>query len=68
MTSLPEMRPNIDTRDGLLRRAMRAGGARLKRVVGLLIRARPQGSIRRLRGKVAWEGDLEASRGGREAR
>jgi Arc/MetJ family transcription regulator len=67
------MRTNIDIDDGLMRQAMRSSGARTKRAVveeglRLLIRTRGQGSIRRLRGKVAWEGDLEASRVGRVAK
>ncbi|PYU98138.1 MAG: DUF2191 domain-containing protein, partial [Acidobacteria bacterium] len=47
-------------------------GARTKRAVveaglRLLIQTRAQGGIRRLRGKVAWEGDLNTSRLGRVA-
>jgi len=61
------MRTNIDIDDKLMRQAMRSSGARTKRAVveeGLrvLIQTRSQGSVRRLRGKVAWEGDLNASR------
>jgi Arc/MetJ family transcription regulator len=61
------MRTNIDIDDRLMRQAMRSSGARTKRAVveeGLrvLIQTRGQGSVRRLRGKVAWEGDLNASR------
>ena len=64
------MRTNIDIDDDLMRQAMRSSGARTKRGVveeglRLLIRTRGQASVRRLRGKVAWEGDLEASRVGR---
>ncbi len=49
---------------------MRACGAATKRAVveqglRLLIDARGQGAIRRLRGKVKWTGDLESSRLGR---
>jgi len=67
------MRTNIDIDDGLMRQAMRSSGARTKRAVveeglRLLIRTRGQASIRRLRGKVAWEGDLEKSRLGRVAK
>lgn len=52
--------------------AMRSSGARTKRAaveegLRLLIRTRSQKSIRRLRGKVAWEGDLETARQGRVA-
>ena len=61
------MRTNIDIDDRLMRQAMRSSGARTKRAaveegLRLLIRTKEQGSIRRLRGKVAWEGDLNASR------
>ena len=63
------MRTNIDIDDRLMRQAMRSSGARTKRAaveegLRLLIQTRGQGSIRRLRGKVAWEGDLNASRSG----
>lgn len=64
------MRTNIDIDDRLMRQAMRTSGARTKRAaveegLRLLIQTRSQRSIRRLRGKVAWEGDLEVSRQGR---
>ena len=64
------MRTTIDIDDDLMRRAMRSSGARTKRAVieealRLLIRTHGQGSMRRLRGKVSWEGDLESSRLGR---
>jgi len=67
------MRTNIDIDDDLMRQAMRSSGARTKRAVveeglRLLIRTRGQASIRRLRGQVAWEGDLEKSRLGRVAK
>jgi Arc/MetJ family transcription regulator len=67
------MRTNIDIDDRLMREAMRSSGARTKRAVveealRLLIQTRSQSGIRRLRGKVAWEGDLNASRLGRVAR
>lgn len=61
------MRTNIDIDDRLMRQAMRRSGARTKRAVveeglRLLIQTKGQASIRRLRGKVAWQGDLNASR------
>jgi Arc/MetJ family transcription regulator len=67
------MRTNIDIDDDLMRQAMRSSAARTKRAVveeglRLLIRTRRQRSIRRLRGRVAWEGDLGKSRLGRPAR
>jgi Arc/MetJ family transcription regulator len=56
-----------------MRQAMRSSGARTKRAVveealRLLIQTKGQTSIRRLRGKVAWEGDLNVSRLGRMAK
>ena len=67
------MRTNIDIDDRLMRQAMRSSGARTKRGVveealRLLVQTKGQGSIRRLRGKIAWEGDLDASRLARLAR
>lgn len=67
------MRTNIDIDDDLMRRAMRSSGARTKRAVveealRLLIQTKGQTSVRRLRGKVAWDGDLNASRLGRMAK
>ena len=64
------MRTNIEIDDHLMRQAMRSSGARTKRAaveegVRLLVRTRSQKTIRRLRGKVSWEGDLETSRRGR---
>jgi Arc/MetJ family transcription regulator len=62
-----QMRTNIDIDDRLMRTAMRCTGARTKKAVveaglRLLAQTHAQGSIRRLRGKVKWEGDLEQSR------
>lgn len=64
------MRTNIDIDDDLMREAMRASGATTKRTVveqglRMLIQVRGQRAIRRLRGKVKWTGDLNASRLGR---
>ena len=64
------MRTNIDIDDDLMREAMRASGERTKRAVverglQILIDTRAQRGIRRLRGKVKWTGDLDASRTGR---
>jgi len=61
------MRTNIDIDDDLMQQAMRSSDATTKRGVveealRLLIQTRGQGRVRRLRGKVAWEGDLNASR------
>jgi Arc/MetJ family transcription regulator len=67
------MRTNIDIDDRLMRQAMRSSGARTKRAVveealRLLVQTKRQRSIRRLRGKIGWEGDLNASRLERLAR
>ncbi|MGB8579794.1 MAG: type II toxin-antitoxin system VapB family antitoxin [Candidatus Sulfotelmatobacter sp.] len=64
------MRTNIEIDDRLMRQAMKCSGARTKRAaveagLRLLAETHAQGSIRRLRGKVRWEGDLEQSRTGR---
>jgi Arc/MetJ family transcription regulator len=66
------MRTNIDIDDRLMEEAMKSSGSRTKRAaveagLRLLIRTRSQDSIRKLRGKVKWEGDLERSRLGRTA-
>ena len=64
------MRTNIDIDDRLLTQAMRRSGARTKKAaveagLRLLAETHAQSSIRRLRGKVQWEGDLEQTRSGR---
>jgi Arc/MetJ family transcription regulator len=61
------MRTNIEIDDGLMREAMRTSGKRTKRAtveagLRLLVQTRAQAKVRRLRGKVRWEGDLGASR------
>ncbi len=61
------MRTNIEIDDDLMRQAMRRSGAATKRAaveagLRLLAETHAQGSIRRLRGKIAWEGDLQQSR------
>ena len=70
MRNLPKMRTNIDIDDRLMRQAMRSSRARTKRAaveagLRLLIQTRGQATIRRLRGKIRWDGDLNASRLGR---
>ena len=66
------MRTNIDIDDRLMEEAMKSSGSRTKRGaveagLRLLIQTRAQAAIRKLRGKVKWEGDLERSRLGRTA-
>jgi Arc/MetJ family transcription regulator len=64
------MRTNIDIDDNLMRQAMRLEGADTKKAtveagLRLLIATRSQAGIRKLRGKVKWERNLEESRRGR---
>jgi len=61
------MRTNIDIDDRLMRQAMRSSRSRTKRAtveegLRLLIQTRAQATIRRLRGKIRWNGDLHKSR------
>ena len=61
------MRTNIVIDDALMRQAMQASGARSKREaveLGLrtLVRLQQQAEIRSFRGRLQWEGDLEAQR------
>lgn len=61
------MRTNIVIDDKLMKDALRATGLKTKREaveLGLrtLLRLRQQEEIRRFRGKLTWEGDLEAMR------
>src|ERR1700685_154304 len=58
-----DMRTNIEIDDKLMREAMQRSGARTKRAaveagLRLLAQTYAQGSIRQLKGKVRWEGDL----------
>lgn len=64
------MRTNIEIDDELMDEALRRSGAATKRAaveegLRLLIQTRRQAGIRRLRGKVQWQGDLDASRSDR---
>jgi Arc/MetJ family transcription regulator len=64
------VRTNIEIDDQLLSEAMRSSGARTKKAaveaaLRLLVKTHSQTAIRRLRGKVHWEGDLNESRLGR---
>jgi hypothetical protein len=61
------MRTNIVIDDALMRQAMQASGARSKREaveLGLrtLVRLQQQAGIVSFRGRLPWEGDLEAQR------
>jgi Arc/MetJ family transcription regulator len=64
------VRTNIVIDDKLMRDTLRATGLNTKREAvetGLrtLLRLSKQGQIRRLRGKLRWQGDLNAMRTGR---
>jgi len=61
------VRTNIEIDDKLMADTLRATGLRTKREaveLGLrtLLRLRRQSGVRRLRGKVEWQGDLDAMR------
>ncbi len=61
------MRTNIVIDDKLMAEALRATGLKTKREaveLGLrtLLQLSKQSDIRRLRGKISWEGDLDAMR------
>ena len=61
------MRTNIEIDDRLMRDALRVSGGKTKRAVveaalRLLVQTKAQAGIRRLRGHVDWDGDLEVSR------
>lgn len=61
------MRTNVVIDDDLMQRALEAGQFKTKRAaieegLRLLIQMRSQQRLRKLRGKVAWEGDLDEMR------
>ena len=61
------MRTNIEIDDKLMADTLRATGLRTKReavelALRTLLRLRQQESLKRLRGKVDWQGDLEVMR------
>ena len=65
------MRTNIELDDSLVDQAMRSSGAPTKRAVveaglRLLVQTHSQTAIRKLRGKVQWQGDLNESRADRK--
>lgn len=64
------MRTNIVIDDKLMQEALKASGAKTKREaveLGLrtLVQLRQQAELRKLRGKLRWEGDLTAMRSDR---
>jgi Arc/MetJ family transcription regulator len=65
------MRTNIDIDDALMAEAMAASGlptkkATVEAALRLLAQLQQQTKIRKLRGKVQWEGDLAEMRTSRE--
>lgn len=62
------MRTNIDIDDELMARAMRASGKKTKKetveeALILLVRSRRSAdAMRAIRGKIEWDGDLDAMR------
>ena len=61
------MRTNVVIDDDLMSRAMRSSGCRTKRSaietgLRLLVQVSSQKKLRSLKGKITWEGDLEAMR------
>jgi Arc/MetJ family transcription regulator len=64
------MRINIEIDDKLMAEALAASGAKTKReavelALKTIIRLKEQEQIRQFRGKIHWEGDLDAMRTGR---
>lgn len=64
------MRTNIEIDDNLIQQAMRSSGVRTKRAaveagLRLLVKTHSQVGIRKLKGKIQWEGNLNESRQGR---
>lgn len=66
------MRINVNIDERLMRQAMKGSRSRTKRAaveegLRLLILTQTQATIRRLRGKIPWNGDFRKSRLGRFA-
>jgi Arc/MetJ family transcription regulator len=64
------MRTNIEIDDKLMKEAMRCASTKTKKEtveagLRMLVRLKRQEGIRRLRGKVKWEGNLDEMRQGR---
>jgi Arc/MetJ family transcription regulator len=64
------VRTNIEIDDGLMREAMQRSGVSTKKAaveagLRMLVKTYRQTAIRRLKGKVRWDGDLNESRLGR---
>jgi Arc/MetJ family transcription regulator len=68
-----EMRTNIVIDDELMTSAIQATGLKTKREaveqgLKLLVQQGQQKKIRKLRGKLSWEGDLDQMRGSNDSR
>jgi Arc/MetJ family transcription regulator len=66
------MRTNVVIDDELMAQAMKQTGLKTKKAVieealRTLVRLKSQEQVRSLRGKLHWEGDLDAMRQGRSA-
>lgn len=64
------MRTNIVIDDNLMTEALKASGLSTKKEaveqgLKLLVRRSQQQEIRKLRGRIKWEGDLDEMRGGK---
>jgi Arc/MetJ family transcription regulator len=67
LSGYTSVRTNIVIDDKLMRDTLRATGLKTKRdavdqALRTLLRLRRQAELRRLRGKLDWQGDLEAMR------
>ncbi len=61
------MRTNVVIDDELMRRAMRSGGYKTKKsaiedALRLLVQIKGQKKLQKLKGKIQWDGDLDAMR------
>lgn len=61
------MRTNVVIDDRLMNRALKSGGYRTKRAaiekgLKLLVQINSQQKLRKLKGKIHWDGDLEVMR------
>ena len=61
------MRTNVEINDSLMAEALKVGGFKTKKAaieegLRLLVQTRAQGQLRRLRGKLRWEGSLDEMR------
>jgi Arc/MetJ family transcription regulator len=62
-----KMRTNVVIDDDLMQRALKSGGDRTKKAaiehgLRLLVQINSQKTLKTLKGKIQWEGDLESMR------